>query len=84
VISSWGGRRYPPYAFSEQGVAMLSSVLKSEQAINVNIAVMRANVRIASFTLKRLDILMLFCIFNTWKEKIKEPQFILIPNYIGH
>lgn len=37
-----GGRRYAPYAFTEQGVAMLSSVLNSEQAIQVNIAIMRA------------------------------------------
>ena len=35
VTSSWGGRRYPPYAFTEQGVAMLSSVLRSERAIRV-------------------------------------------------
>ena len=41
-----GGRRYLPYAFTEQGVAMLSSVLNSEQAINVNIAIMRAFVRL--------------------------------------
>jgi len=40
--SSWGGRRYLPYVFTEQGVAMLSSVLKSERAIQVNIAIMRA------------------------------------------
>lgn len=40
--SGRGGRRYPPYAFTEHGVAMLSSVLKSEQAIEVNIAIMRA------------------------------------------
>lgn len=39
--SSWGGRRYPPYAFTEQGVAMLSSVLKSDRAILVNIEIMR-------------------------------------------
>ena len=37
-----GGRRYLPYAFTEQGVAMLSTVLSSEQAIEVNIAIMRA------------------------------------------
>jgi hypothetical protein len=43
---SWGGRRYPPYAFTEQGVAMLSGVLKSERAINVNIEIMRAFVRL--------------------------------------
>ena len=37
-----GGRRYSPYAFSEQGVAMLSSVLNSDRAIDVDIAIMRA------------------------------------------
>jgi hypothetical protein len=40
-----GGRRYLPYAFTEQGVAMLSSVLKSKRAIAVNIEIMRAFVR---------------------------------------
>ena len=39
--SSWGGRRYPPYAFTEQGVAMLSSVLRSDRAIAVNIEIVR-------------------------------------------
>jgi hypothetical protein len=43
VTSSWGGlRRALPYAFTEQGVAMLSSVLRSERAVRVNIAIMRA------------------------------------------
>jgi len=46
VTSSWGGRRYRPYAFTEQGVAMLSSVLRSPQAIAVNIEIMRAFVRL--------------------------------------
>jgi len=46
VISSWGGRRYLPFAFTEQGVAMLSSVLRSERAIQVNIAIMRAFVKL--------------------------------------
>jgi len=41
-----GGRRYLPYVFTEQGVAMLSSVLKSERAIQVNIAIMRSFVKI--------------------------------------
>ena len=40
--SSWGGVRYSPMAFTEQGVAMLSSVLKSNRAIKVNIQIMRA------------------------------------------
>lgn len=45
-ISSWGGRRARPYAFTEQGVAMLSSVLKSERAVKVNIAIMRTFVQL--------------------------------------
>jgi hypothetical protein len=51
VISSsasrtWGGRRTKPYAFTEQGVAMLSSVLKSDRAVQVNVEIMRAFVRL--------------------------------------
>ena len=42
VISSWGGARTPPLAFTELGVAMLSSILRSDQAIQVNIQIMRA------------------------------------------
>jgi hypothetical protein len=47
VTSSWGGaRRATPYAFTEQGVAMLSSVLRSPRAVQVNIAIMRAFVKL--------------------------------------
>lgn len=46
VTSNRGGRRYLPYVFTEQGVAMLSSILNSERAIQVNIAIMRAFVKI--------------------------------------
>ena len=47
VISSWGGsRRANPYAFTEQGVAMLSSVLRSDRAVKVNIQIMRAFVKL--------------------------------------
>ncbi|MEK7476355.1 MAG: ORF6N domain-containing protein [Candidatus Coatesbacteria bacterium] len=47
VTSSWGGlRRATPYAFTEQGVAMLSSVLRSPRAVAVNIEIMRAFVRL--------------------------------------
>ena len=45
VISSWGGPRSPPMAFTEQGVAMLSTVLRSERAVQVNIQIMRAFVQ---------------------------------------
>jgi len=44
--SGWGGRRHPPYAFTEQGVGMLASVLKSERAALVNVAIVRAFVRL--------------------------------------
>ncbi|NQU18232.1 MAG: ORF6N domain-containing protein [Candidatus Saganbacteria bacterium] len=46
VTSKRGGRRYLPYVFTEQGVSMLSSVLNSERAIQVNIAIMRAFVKL--------------------------------------
>ena len=45
VTSSWGGSRYLPFAFTEQGVAMLSGILNSDRAINVNIAIMRGFVQ---------------------------------------
>ena len=44
--SSWGGLRYAPYVFTEQGIAMLSSVLNNERTIQANIAIMRAFVRL--------------------------------------
>ena len=54
--SSKGGRRYLPYAFTEQGVAMLSSVLKSKRAIEVNIAIIRAFVRMREILLTNKDL----------------------------
>src|SRR3954465_755356 len=51
-----GGRRYLPYAFSEQGVAMLSSVLNSERAVQVNIAIMRAFVRVRELLATHKDV----------------------------
>ena len=56
VTSSWGGRRYPPYAFSEQGIAMLSGVLKSKRAIHVNIEIMRAFVKLREMLASNKDL----------------------------
>ena len=56
VTSSWGGRRYLPYAFTEQGVAMLSSVLNSERAILANIQIMRAFVTLRRVSLTQDDL----------------------------
>jgi len=49
AISSWGGTRKLPNVFTEQGIAMLSGILKSEKAIEVNIAIMRTFVKIRQF-----------------------------------
>ena len=54
--SSWGGRRAAPYAFTEQGVAMLSSVLHSKRAIQVNIEIMRAFVRLRRILASHADL----------------------------
>lgn len=56
VTSRWGGARYLPYVFTEQGVAMLSSVLKSERAIEMNIIIMRAFVKIRNFIYSYKDL----------------------------
>ena len=54
--SSWGGRRTAPYAFTEQGVAMLSSVLRSDRAIAVNIEIMRAFVHLKRMLATHADL----------------------------
>jgi len=56
VTSSWGGRRSQPYVFTEQGVAMLSSVLNSERAVQVNIAIMRAFVKLREILTTHRDL----------------------------
>lgn len=56
--STRGGRRYAPYAFTEQGVAMLSSVLNSPQAIAVNIEIMRTFVRLRETATSNKEVLM--------------------------
>ena len=54
--SQWGGRRYLPYAFTEQGVAMLSSVLRSKRAVLVNVEIMRAFVRLRQMLAAHADL----------------------------
>jgi len=86
VTSSWGGIRTPPYAFTEQGVAMLSSVLRSERAIKVNIEIMRAFVQVRRLATEhqelslRLDALELrydeqfSAIFDAIRQLVAPPQ----------
>ena len=54
--SQWGGRRYPPYAFTEQGVAILSNILKSRRAVQVNIEIMRTFVRLRRMLASHADL----------------------------
>jgi hypothetical protein len=54
--SGRGGRRYLPYAFTEQGVAMLSSVLKSKRAVQVNITIMRAFMKLREMIVSHKDL----------------------------
>jgi ORF6N domain len=58
VTSSWGGTRYLPMAFTEQGVAMLSSVLNSDTAIKLNIQIIRIFTRMRQIILNNKDILL--------------------------
>lgn len=58
IVTSTGktGRRYPPYSFTEQGIAMLSGVLRSERAIKVNVEIMRAFVRLRRILTEHEDL----------------------------
>lgn len=58
ISSGWGGRRSEPYAFTEQGVAMLSSVLKSRRAVEVNVEIMRAFVRLRRTADENSDLML--------------------------
>ncbi len=74
VTSSWGGiRRAAPYAFTEQGVAMLSSVLRSKRAIRVNIEIMRAFVQLRRMVVGHADLaLRLDALESKYDAKFKE------------
>ena len=58
VISSWGGARYKPAVFTEQGVAMLSSILNSKTAIEVNIRIIRVFTKLREYALTHKEILL--------------------------
>ena len=56
VTSSWGGMRKRPYAFTEQGIAMLSSVLRSSIAVQINIEIMRTFVGLRRFLISHKEL----------------------------
>ena len=58
ISNKWGGTRFPPFVFTEQGVAMLSSVLNSPQAIQVNISIMRVFVKIRQWAANYNELLL--------------------------
>jgi hypothetical protein len=58
ATSSWGGRRNPPYVFTEHGVLMLSSVLTSPTAVQVNIKIIRVYTKLGEILLSNKDILL--------------------------
>jgi ORF6N domain len=64
-----GGRRYLPYAFTEQGVAMLSSVLRSDRAIAVNIEIMRAFVKLRELLVSNKELARRFAQLETRLDK---------------
>ena len=84
--SSWGGSRYLPMAFTEQGVAMLSGILSSDRAIEVNVAIMRAFVQLRRVIVSHPDIAKklneLEAQFKNHDEKI-EAIFRVIQELIG-
>lgn len=96
--SSWGGTRYRPMAFTEQGVAMLSSILNSKTAIEVNIRIIRVFTKMREFALTHKEILLQLArlekevkgnskdienIFTVLKELIEQNSKPLPRNKIG-
>jgi hypothetical protein len=86
-----GGRRYLPYVFTEQGVAMLSSILRSERAVQVNIEIMRAFVRLREMIAthknlacklealeKKYDVQFNFLLLTVKRQFLEIPLAILI------
>ena len=81
ATSSWGGRRTLPYAFTEHGVLVLSSVLNSDLAIKVNIHIMRVYNKIRNMLATHKDILLKFEQFET-KLANHNDKFMLIFEYL--
>ncbi len=67
VTSSWGGKRYLPYAFTEHGVAMLASVLKSDKARKMNIAIIRAFIALRKQAIQNKELIE---ILNQLRSKV--------------
>ena len=81
ATSSWGGKRYPPFAFTEQGIAMLSGLLNSEIAIEINISIMRAFVVMRQWALSHHEFSeKLNALEQQYGQKFKDIEQVL--NYL--
>jgi hypothetical protein len=81
ATSSWGGRRTLPYAFTEHGVLMLSSVLNSDLAIKVNIQIMRVYTKVRNMLSTHKDLLLKFEQLET-KLAVHNDKIMLIFEYL--
>ena len=78
ATSRWGGPRYAPFAFTEQGVAMLSSVLNTDRAIEVNISIMRAFVMMRQWALTHQELsARLDALEKQYGQKFKDIEQVL-------
>ena len=81
ATSSWGGKRYPPFAFTEQGIAMISGLLNSEIAIEINISIMRAFVIMRQWSLNHQELSeKLNALEQQYGQKLKDIEQVL--NYL--
>ncbi len=81
VTTSWGGQRHKPFAFTEQGIAMLSSVLKSKKAIHMNISIMRAFVMMRQWAMNHQELSeKLTALEQQYGQKFKDIEQVL--NYL--
>jgi len=82
-ISSWGGRRKLPWAFTEQGIAMLSSVLRCARAVQVNIQIMRAFVKLRELMLTHRDLARKLAVHLS-EIDVAQPDLIAIASKSAH
>jgi hypothetical protein len=79
--SSWGGRRKPPYAFTEQGIAMLSSVLHSDLAIEMNIRIIRVFTKMRKLIETHQEILQRLFVLEK-NDEDQDKRIMLILDYL--
>jgi len=84
VISSWGGIRKSPYVFTEYGVAMLSSVLNSEKAIQVNIQIIKTFVRLREIIISNKELRQKIEGMEKKNEQRFKELYLLIQEYVKY